>query len=105
MYWIPGRRLYKASTPIPRDGAKVSAERADVICQTGYLAEKHDFYLGNSFEDFYDVGDGDWGWITTNIDGDGEQFVNLALPETPDDFYFNVFSMSKGLHKCDAHMM
>ena len=57
------------------------------------------------FEDFYDVGDGDWGWITTNIDEDGEQFVNLALPETPDDFYFHVFSMSKGLHKCDAHMM
>ena len=55
------------------------------------------------FEDFYDVGDGDWGWITTNIDEDGEQFVNLALPETPDDFYFHVFSMSKGPHKCDAH--
>ena len=48
------------------------------------------------FEDFYDVGDGDWGWITANIDEDGEQFVNLALPETPDDFYFHVFSMSKG---------
>ena len=52
MYWIPGRRLYKASTPIPRDGAQVSAaERADVICQTGYLAEKHDFYFGDSFEE------------------------------------------------------
>ena len=25
------------------------------------------------FEDFYDVGDGDWGWITANIDEDGEQ--------------------------------
>jgi hypothetical protein len=47
------------------------------------------------FEDFYDIGDGDWGWITTNIDEDGEQFVTLPLPETPDDFYFHVFSMSK----------
>ena len=25
-YWIPGRKLYKASFPIPKDGATVSAE-------------------------------------------------------------------------------
>ena len=42
------------------------------------------------FEDFYDVGDGDWGWINTNLDHDGEQFFQLEIPETPDDFYFNV---------------
>ena len=47
------------------------------------------------FEDFYDVGDGDWGWINTNLDHDGEQFFQLEIPETPDDFYFNVFSVSK----------
>ena len=34
VYWIPGRRLYKASVPIPHDGAtEVPADRADVICQ------------------------------------------------------------------------
>ena len=47
------------------------------------------------FEDFYDIADGDWGWINTNLDYDGEQFFNLEIPETPDDFYFHVFSVSK----------
>ena len=50
-YWIPGRKLFKTSIPIPRDGATVSAERTDVMCQTGYLADKHDFYFGDNFED------------------------------------------------------
>ena len=36
-YWIPGRKLYKASFPIPQDGATVPAERGDVICKTAYL--------------------------------------------------------------------
>ena len=49
------------------------------------------------FEDFYDVGDGDWGWVDTNLDHDGEQFFKLEIPETPDDFYFHVFSVSKEL--------
>ena len=47
------------------------------------------------FEDFYDVGDGDWGWVTANIDEDGEQFYTLPLPETPDDFFFHAAAVSK----------
>ena len=50
-YWIPGRKLYKTSFPIPHDGVTVSADRSDVICRTGYLAEKHDFYFGESFDE------------------------------------------------------
>jgi len=50
-YWIPGRRLYKASYPIPHDGATVSAEREDVICRPAYLAKKHDFYFGENFDE------------------------------------------------------
>ena len=50
-YWIPGRKLYKASFPIPKDGATVSSERGDVICQTGYLADEHDLYFGDNFDD------------------------------------------------------
>ena len=41
------------------------------------------------------TGDGDWGWLDVNIDEDGEQFYELEVPETPDDFWFDVFSMSK----------
>lgn len=47
------------------------------------------------FNDFYDVDDGDWGWLDINIDEDGEQFYQLEIPETPDDFWIHVFSMSK----------
>ena len=46
-YWIPGRQLYKASYPIPSDGAEVKT-RSDVMCRTGYLADQHHFYLGES---------------------------------------------------------
>lgn len=49
----------------------------------------------NRFNDFYDVDDGDWGWLDVNIDEDGEQFYDLEIPETPDDFWISVFSMSK----------
>ena len=55
-YWIPGRKLYKASFPIPHDGAKVSSDRVDVICQTGYLADKHDFYFGDNFDEVNSAG-------------------------------------------------
>ena len=41
------------------------------------------------------VGNGDWGWIDVNIDKDGEQLYELEVPETPDDFWFNVFCMRK----------
>ena len=50
-YWIPGRKMYKTSGPIPPDGVTVSAiDRKDVICQTGYLADKHDFYFGEHYD-------------------------------------------------------
>ena len=45
------------------------------------------------FEDFYDSEDGDWGWFSTNIDEDREQFFTLTVPETPDEFYFYYFSI------------
>ncbi len=46
------------------------------------------------FEDFYDIGDGDWGWFEVNVDHDGEQFITLGIPETPDDFYFHLFRLA-----------
>jgi len=48
-YWIPGRQLYKTSYPIPPHGKSVKF-RSDLICQVGYLADKHHFYLGQSAE-------------------------------------------------------
>ena len=47
-YWIPGRKLYKTSNPIPQDGVTISFERGHVICQTGYLADQHHFYLSET---------------------------------------------------------
>ena len=41
------------------------------------------------------AGDGDCGWLDVNIDEDGEQSYELEVPETLDDFWFNIFSISK----------
>ena len=47
-YWIPGRKLYKASSPIPPNGAtKVrAAQRDSLMWLNGYGCETHDVYLG-----------------------------------------------------------
>lgn len=37
------------------------------------------------YNDYYD-NDGDWGWFTVNIDEDKEQFYNLAIPLTTDNW-------------------
>lgn len=39
----------------------------------------------NRYNDYYD-NDGDWGWFTVNIDEDKEQFYNLQIPLTTDDW-------------------
>ena len=49
----------------------------------------------NRYSDFYDVGDGEWGWFDENIDEDREQFIVRDIPLTTDRWYFNVFSISK----------
>ncbi|CAL4205320.1 unnamed protein product, partial [Meganyctiphanes norvegica] len=46
VYWIPGRKLYKTSTPIPCDNANITYSRDVVMCLSGYNAERHHFYFG-----------------------------------------------------------
>jgi hypothetical protein len=45
--------------------------------------------------EFYDIGDGDWGWFELNIDEDREQFLNLNVPLITDSWYFHVMSISE----------
>ncbi|XP_023330083.1 CD109 antigen [Eurytemora carolleeae] len=47
------------------------------------------------FDDFYDNEDGEWGWFDTNIDEDHEQFLELEVPETAEEWFFTAFSVSK----------
>ena len=49
-YWIPGRQLYKTSTPVPPDnGMKVKPARRDALMWlNGYGASVHFVYLGTS---------------------------------------------------------
>ena len=46
-YWIPGRKLYKTSNPIPKNGATILAtsNRNDVICQTAFKGSNYEMYL------------------------------------------------------------
>ena len=50
-YWIPGRKEYKATSPIPPIGARVSAERDALMFRGGYRAEQHHLYLGQDLEE------------------------------------------------------
>ena len=84
-YWIPGRKLFKASFPIPKDGSVISANRNDVICQTGYMAEGHDFYFGETFEEVDSARKGDDTFLIT-LYGDENIFATPALQ--PDMEYF-----------------
>ena len=84
-YWIPGRKDYKSSFPIPRNGATISTERADVICQTGYLAEKHDMYFGETFEEVDSAVKGDGAYQMT-LSGDENIFAIPLL--TPGETYY-----------------
>ena len=77
-YWIPGRKLYKSSFPIPRNGATISTERADVICQTGYLAEEHDMYFGETFDEVDSAVKGDGAYQMT-LYGDENVFAIPSL--------------------------
>ena len=45
-YWIPGRKLFKTSNPIPKDGATILAasNRNDVICQTAFKGLNSEMY-------------------------------------------------------------
>merc|ERR1711892_1274929 len=47
-YFIPGRKTYTASHPIPCVGVKVPASRDVVMCREGFLADRHHFYFGTS---------------------------------------------------------
>ena len=45
-YWIPGRRLYTTSSPIPPTGSTVPVSRDALMFLAGFKADKHHFYLG-----------------------------------------------------------
>lgn len=49
-YWIPGRLVPQASTPIPPDGSTNVRLDADLMFLGGYRAEKHVVYFGESRE-------------------------------------------------------
>jgi len=59
------------------------------------LTYKYRMSRFNRYDDFYDNWDGEWGWFDTNIDEDREQFINIEVPETCDDWFFTTFSVSK----------
>ena len=70
--------MYKSSFPIPKDGATISNVRADVICQTGYKADEHDFYFGETFEEVDSAGAGDVAFQQT-LSGDENIFPIPSL--------------------------
>ena len=70
--------------------AKYQYEFVKNICNLRFRLSRF-----NRYSDFYDIGDGEWGWFDENIDEDREQFIVRDIPLTTDRWYFNVFSISK----------
>ena len=58
VYWIPGRRLYKTSNPVPADGA-TSTARDCLMFLPAYKADHHDVYFGHDFEAVEDATEDD----------------------------------------------
>ena len=50
IYWIPGRREFKASFPIVPDGASVQLDRDVLIWRQAYKAISHQVYFGTNKE-------------------------------------------------------
>ena len=99
-YWIPGRKLYKSSFPIPKDGATISVQRSDVICQTGYQADKHDFYFGETFEEVDSAGKDD-GAFQITLSGNENVFSVPSL-EANKVYYWRVDALGgENIYKGD----
>lgn len=50
-YWIPGRKLYKTSTPIPPTSSTVDADRDVLMFLGAYKADSYDWFLGTNEKD------------------------------------------------------
>lgn len=47
-YWIPGRKITKASVPIPKDKGQFVSTEVDLMWLNAYKANSHDVYIGTS---------------------------------------------------------
>jgi len=82
-YWIPGRREYKASKPIPPPGSTVEASRDALMFQEAYKADTHHFYFGLSEEEVTNAGPSDPEFQFSLEDGN-----MIALPELSSNTHY-----------------
>jgi len=93
-YWIPGRKLFKTSHPIPQDSHIVEANRDALMFLGGYLADNHHFYLGQSKEA---VENADMDSPEFQYSVEQENLIALANLEPMTDYYWRVDAESSGL--------
>ena len=99
-YWIPGRQSYKATFPIPADGAPLARGRAtfdSLICQLGFDTSFNHFYLGVEKEAVETAGM-DSEEFQYRTDGEENVFqVGVGLPiEDGQQYYWRVDSQRGG---------
>jgi hypothetical protein len=71
-YWIPGRKLPRASTPVPPDGSGAVKADADLMWLEGLEARAHRVFFGTSERAVADAGEGSREFVkelpaTTNV--------------------------------------
>ena len=84
-YWIPGRQLYKASSPVPPHNADrvIAAHRDALMWLNGYKCSTHEVYLWKHGEPQLKVG----------VANDGGNVVYIpegSLPEQGNTYYWRV---------------
>ena len=92
-YWIPGRKMYKASHPIPVTGANVSYSREVVMFQGGYKADKHDFYFGEVKENVESAGPDDVEFQYSLEEGN---ILQLPMIEREKEYFWRVDVSRRG---------
>ena len=96
-YWIPGRQLYKASTPVPPDGSKiVRPDRRALMWLNGYGAQMHRLYFGTNAERVSVATPSSPDHVADLDNGDNVCHLSSSAVEPRVTYYWRVDAVLKG---------
>jgi len=89
LYWIPGRKLYKTSTPVPPSGSTFDSKRDVVMFLGAYNADYYHGYLATNEKDLEGEELGA-GTVTMGTIEEGANVLTLPQLEPDKDYYWRV---------------
>ena len=91
-YWIPGRKMERASVSIPPDGTKTAKPDADLMWLGAYKADSHNVYFGTNIKVLESTG-------KSSAEYKGNQKNNIFKPgklSGNKDYYWRIDSVVDG---------